>query len=60
MIDRNVNIVADLDRKQFVLINDIRFKGKREEWKGIEEYLKQYVGEFLRNCGDIRENIYIQ
>lgn len=44
-MDRNVNIVTDLDGKQFVLINDIRFKGKREEWKDIEHYLKQYVGE---------------
>ena len=37
-MDRNVNIITDLDGKQYVLINDIRFKGKkREEWKEIEE-----------------------
>ena len=28
----------------FVLINDLRFKGKtKEEWKIIEEYLKEYM-----------------
>ncbi|MDE7313972.1 MAG: hypothetical protein K2N87_20525 [Eubacterium sp.] len=46
-MDRNVNIITDLDEKQLVLIKDIRFKGKhREEWKEIEQYLKQYVGNF--------------
>jgi hypothetical protein len=28
-MDRNVNIVTDLDGKKFVLINDIRFKAKK-------------------------------
>jgi len=45
-MERNVNIITDLDGKRFVLINNIRFKGKREDWKRIEEYLKQYIGEF--------------
>ena len=58
-MDRNVNIITDLDGKQFVLINDIRFKGKnREEWKEIEEYLKQYVGEFYE-ISETAEKIYI-
>lgn len=40
-MDRNVTIVNDLDGKKFVLINDIRFRAKkREDWKIIEEYLK--------------------
>ena len=46
-MDRNVNIICAPDGKKIVLINDIRFKGKkREEWKEVEEYLKEYIGEF--------------
>ena len=45
-MERNVNIINDLDGRKFVLINDIRFKGKREDWKDVEQYLKEYVGEF--------------
>ena len=33
-VTKNVNIICDADGKKFVLINDIRFKGKvREEWE---------------------------
>lgn len=50
---RNVNIIRELDGRRIVLINDIRFKGKhREEWEEIEEYLKEYVGEYY----EIEEN----
>lgn len=50
---RNVNIIREPDGKRIVLINDIRFKGKhREEWEDIEEYLKEYVGEYY----EIEEN----
>lgn len=46
-MDRNVNIITDFDAKKFVLINDIRFKAKRrEDWKDVEAYLKEYVEEF--------------
>lgn len=45
-MERNINIITDLDGKRFVLINDIRFKGKRSEWKDVELYLKEYIGEF--------------
>ena len=45
-MERIVNLIKDLDGTQIVLINDIRFKGKREEWKEVEKYLKEYVGEF--------------
>ena len=45
-MDRNINLIKDLDGTRFVLINDIRFKGKREEWKEVESLLKEYVGEF--------------
>ena len=50
-MDRNVNIITDLDGNKIVLINDIRFKAKkREDWKDVEEYLKEYVEEFYENC----------
>lgn len=56
---RNVNIISDTDGRKIVLINDIRFKGKkREEWKEIEKYLVEYVG----RCYEIEESaekIYI-
>ena len=58
-MDKNINIITDLEGKKIVLINDIRFKGKtREEWDEIEEYLKEYIGE----CYEIAETadkIYI-
>ncbi len=57
-MDRNVNIITDLDGKRFVLINDIRFKGKREDWKQIESYLMQYVGEFYE-IEETAEKIFI-
>ena len=30
--NRNINIITDTDGKKLVLINDIRFKGKRQIW----------------------------
>lgn len=43
---RNVNIITDSNGKQIVLINNIRFKSRRREhWKEVESYLKEYVGE---------------
>lgn len=46
-MDRNVTIISDPEGKKIVLINDVRFKGqKKEEWDEVENYLKQYVGEF--------------
>lgn len=44
---RNVNIIKDVDGNNIVMINDICFKGKRSvNWNDVEEYLRQYVGEF--------------
>lgn len=59
MKDRNVSIVKDTDGKKIVVIHDIVFKGKRQiKWEEVEEYLKQYVGEFyeIAETGDF---IYI-
>lgn len=48
LMDRNVNIITDLDSKMIVLINDIRFKAKkREDWKDVEEYMQIRKAEWL-------------
>ena len=44
---RSVSVIKDVDGNNIVIINDIRFKGKRSiDWKDVREYLKEYVGEF--------------
>ncbi len=56
---RNVSIIQDIDGNNIVVINDIRFKGKRSvNWKDVKEYLKEYVGDFYKiaSTGDV---IYI-
>lgn len=48
-MDRKVNVIEDLDGKKTVFIHDILFKGKRSvNWSEVEEYLRQYVGEFYQ------------
>lgn len=42
---RNVTVVKDADGKDVVLINSIKFKGKRSiDWDDVREYLKTFVG----------------
>ena len=56
---RNISVIQDVDGKNIVVINDIRFKGKRSiDWKEVRDYLKEYVGEFytIAVTGDV---IYI-
>ena len=56
---KNVNIITDLDGNKIVLINDIRFKGKKkEEWDEIELYLKEYVSK-VYEIAETAEKIYI-
>ncbi len=51
--NRNVNIITDTNGKKLVLINDIRFKGKRQiDWDDVKQYLKGYVGDYY----EIEEN----
>jgi hypothetical protein len=58
-MDRNVAVVSDLTGQEIVLINDIRFKvRKREEWKDVEKYLKEYIGEFYE-IEETSEKIFI-
>lgn len=57
--DRSVTIVKDSYGKKIVLIKDTRFRGKKkEDWKAVEEYLKQYVGEFYE-IAESSEIVYI-
>ena len=57
--DQRIHIIQDKNNKSIVLINDIRFKSRRNiDWNEIEEYLKEYIGntyEILETC----EKIYI-
>ena len=53
---RNVAVIQDVYGNNIVFINDIIFKGKRSiTWPDVEEYLRQYVGEFysIAETGDI-------
>jgi len=58
-IKRNVFVIQDVDGNNIVIINDIRFKGKRSvDWKEVRAYIKEFVGEFytIAATGDV---IYI-
>ena len=56
---RNVSVIKDADGNNIVLINDIRFKGKRKiDWDDVKEYLAEYVGE-LYSIADSKDIIYI-
>ena len=55
----NVNIIYDTDGKKIVLINDIRFRGKkREEWEEIKKYLIEYSGNYYE-IQESSDKIYI-
>ena len=44
---RRVSVIQDVDGNNIVIINDIRFKGKRSiNWREVREFLKEYVGDF--------------
>lgn len=45
-MDRNIEVITDCNGNKVAVINDIIFKGKRNiNWKDVEQYLRQYVGE---------------
>lgn len=47
ILNRNVNIISDVDGRKIVLINDKKFKGlSKADWSEVEEYLKQYIGDY--------------
>lgn len=46
-VEGNIDIIRDADGNKIVMINDIRFKGKRRiDWEDVEAYLRQYIGDF--------------
>lgn len=58
-MDTNVSINTDLNRRKVVMINDIRFKGKRKiDWADVENYLKKYIGK-IYEIEDTQDKIYI-
>ena len=58
-MERNVNVIKDINGNSMVLINDIIFKGKRQiDWDDVKNYLEQYVGEFYE-IADTKDIIYI-
>ena len=53
--NRNVTIVNDSAGKDVVLINDIKFKGKRSiNWDDVKKYLKSYIDDSfqIQSTGD--------
>ena len=42
--DGKISIVRDVDGKNIVIINDIRFRGKRKiKWDEVEKYLREQL-----------------
>ncbi len=40
---KNINVIKDLNGKNIVIINDIRFQGKRSiNWDDVKEYRNCY------------------
>ena len=45
---RKVSIMNDIRGNRVVVINDVRFKGRRSiKWNEVKEYLMQFIGEFF-------------
>jgi len=59
MKNRNVSIIRDTNDKKIVVIHDILFMGKRQiNWKNVEKYLKQYIGE-IYTIVETQDLVYI-
>lgn len=56
---RDIHVISDTEGNKLVLINNIRFKGKRKiDWESVKSYIQEYVGTYY----EITENseiIYI-
>lgn len=58
-LNKEISIIIDEDGRKIVVINDIRFKGKRiKEWDEIEKFLYEYVGKFYE-IEETAEKVYI-
>ena len=56
---RNISVIKDADGNKIVMINDIRFKGKRRvNWDDVKEYLKEFVGD-VYSVAETEDIIYI-
>lgn len=59
-MERENSIIRDADGNKIVMINNIRFKGKRRiHWNDVEVYLKRYIGEFYE-IAESHEMVYIK
>ena len=59
-MDRRVNVIENLDGKKTVIIQDIRFKGKRNiKWSDVEQYLVEFIGDIYYIAENNDEEIYI-
>ena len=58
-MEKNINVITDLDGSKVVLINDLRFISRSSiDWSLVEKYLLEYVGEFYE-IAETSEKIYI-
>ena len=57
--NRNVSVIKDVNGNKVVVINNIRFKGKRTiNWDEVKKYLKDFVGDVYK-IADTEDIIYI-
>ena len=58
-IQKNVCIITDAEGKRIAVINDLRFKGRKNvDWKMVENCLKDYIGKCAQIL-DTKEMVYI-
>ncbi len=44
----HVDIITDAEGEKIVVINDLRFKGRKSvSWEQVEECLREYIGEYI-------------
>ncbi|MBQ8802740.1 MAG: hypothetical protein IJZ53_03765 [Tyzzerella sp.] len=56
---KKISIIEDAEGKKIVLINDIRFKSRRNiNWHEVENCLKEYIGQYFEIAAS-SEQIYI-
>lgn len=59
LMERNANIIKDLNGNKIVLISDVIFKGKKSvDWDDVRIYLESYIDEFYE-IADTKDIIYI-
>ena len=57
--EKNISTIKDIDGNSIVIINDIRFKGKRSvDWNDVKNYLKEFVGD-VYTIAETKDIIYI-